>query len=364
MKHKYILLFVFLMATSVIRAQITKVKPITVYTNYYKTTHLIFPSDIKYFNSVTDLVSVDQPVGVPFVLRLKATEKELNEVTNISVTTSDGKFYDFEVVYKENLVVTNLYLENMRYIMPEKIGIDDITQTHIIFDKGIKYVDIGDECVTSSLAFNTTNVVWIKAEDKKFLAGETNISVVTEDKQFYTYDLVYSQKTVSSYYTSKDVAKRVEPVLLPANDFTDNERLEIKEKSYKFQRKIYSLGEQRDGIVFSITNVFIHKNMILFRCEIDNTSSIPYNMEYVKFNIIDKKKHKLTASQELEQRPIYLEDYKPSVEPHKSHRFIIGFETFTIPDDKFLRIEINEKNGGRHVNFKVSNKNITDGQVF
>ncbi len=34
------------------------------------------------------------------------------------------------------------------------------------------------------------------------------------------------------------------------------------------------------------------------------------------------------------------------------------FEKFTLPDAKFLAIEINEKNGGRHLFMKVKNNKI------
>lgn len=40
--------------------------------------------------------------------------------------------------------------------------------------------------------------------------------------------------------------------------------------------------------------------------------------------------------------------------------YVIAFDKFTIPDDKFFRIEINEKNGGRHVLFDLENGDIVN----
>lgn len=41
-------------------------------------------------------------------------------------------------------------------------------------------------------------------------------------------------------------------------------------------------------------------------------------------------------------------------------KYVIAFDKFTIPDDKFFRIEINEKNGGRHVLFDLENGDIVN----
>lgn len=364
MKHKYVLSFLLLFATFHISAQLEKINPIAVAVNYYKTTHLIFPSHVKYFNSVGDFIAVDQPDNVPFILRIKANETEIPEETNVSVATADGKFYEFEVKYNKDLKYTNLHLKTMAHTLPQVISIDEVTKTHVLFPDAIKYVDIGDDSILSSLAENTRNVLWIKSKSEDFEPGESNISVVTEDDEFYTYDVKYSENSGASYYAIEKMSSQEEQVILPVNDFTDNERRRLKEKINQYDRYIYSLGEKKDGILFSVANVFIHKNMIMFRCEVENVSSIPYYIEYTKFNIVDRKKHKLTASQEIEQKPIFIEGYKAYIEPHKSNMFTIGFETFTIPDDKFLQIELNEKNGGRHVNFNVSNKDITGGQTF
>ena len=40
--------------------------------------------------------------------------------------------------------------------------------------------------------------------------------------------------------------------------------------------------------------------------------------------------------------------------------YVIAFDKFTIPDEKVFRIEINEKNGGRHVLFDLENSDIVN----
>lgn len=357
----YIIVFILLICQTV-NAQLAKVNQINVPVCYHKTVHLIFPSDIKYFNSVSDVVAIDNPQNVPYILRIKANLLKCDKQTNVSVATADGKFYDFVVNYANDIYFTNLYLDTYKWTLPETIPVNDSVQTHLIFSDAIKYVDIGDNSIESSLAGGTLNILWIKANNKTL--QETNVSVVTTRNKFYSYNVAFSDCPINSFYTDPNIKNEAEQVILPENQFTDGEKIRIMNKVNAFGRQVHALGEKKDGIMFSILNVFIHKNMLLFRCEIENLSSIPYDVEYMKFNIIDKKKEKLTASQEVEQQPIFLENYSGYVKPHDNSVFVIGFDKFTIPDDKFLQVELNEKNGGRHVLFLLKNKDIIEGQTF
>lgn len=359
---KKILILLLIFGCSYLNAQLVRIEPIKLSVNYTQTVHLLFPSKIKYFSSVGDFVAIDNPEDVPFLLRCKAQVTDFNEVTNLTVATSDGKFYDFSVVYQEHLPFTNLFLSHNRSLVPEDVGLNNKTETHIVFPNGIKYIDIGELTITANVAKNTRNILRVKANEENKLG--TNISVVTDDDKFYTYNAYFTPNPVTSFYASGTVEQKEEQVLLKDNDFTDSYRKKISENISEYKRHIYSLGEKRHGIVFSVLNIFIHENFLFFRCEVNNTSSIPYNIEYTKFTIIDRKKAKLTATQQLEQPPIYVEGYNNTVFPKSKNVFTLGFETFTIPDEKYLRIELNEKNGGRHIHFHISNKDIINGQVL
>jgi conjugative transposon TraN protein len=79
--------------------------PLTVSTN--KTSNLIFPFAIK----SVDIGSVDllaqKADGIENVLQLKAAKENFDE-TNLSVITSDGKFYSFLIDYSRNPTLLNL----------------------------------------------------------------------------------------------------------------------------------------------------------------------------------------------------------------------------------------------------------------
>jgi Bacteroides conjugative transposon TraN protein len=356
----FILLFFIICNNSA--AQLINIKSDTLSVNYDKTLHLIFPSNIQYFTSVDEFVVVDNPGEAPWILRIKSNQRNFTKPTNVSAATSDGQFYDFIIFYNENSLISNIFLPEKASISPETILVNNLSQTHLLFPDVIRYTDYGSPDIEIEQANNTQNILRVKGLLEGFT--ETNISVVTNDKKFYTYNIRYSQEnTTKSYFVDKPI-KPEENVILSVNELTDRDREEIRKKIEQFPRNIFSLGQKKDGILFSVNNIFIHQNFLFFKLSINNRSAIPFDIDYLKFNIVDKKKQKLTASQEIEQQSIYIDNYKTYIEPYKENVFIVGYEKFTIPDQKTLKIEINEKNGGRHINFHLENKDIINGEIF
>jgi len=66
---------------------------------YNKTTHLLFPSPIKYVDLGSENLIANKADDVANVLRVKASTRDFEEETNFSVVTEDGKFYNFDVFY-------------------------------------------------------------------------------------------------------------------------------------------------------------------------------------------------------------------------------------------------------------------------
>lgn len=76
-----------------------KLEPYKMEVTYNKTTHLLFPSPIRYVDLGSENLIADKADEVANVLRVKATTRDFEEETNFSVVTEDGKFYSFDVFY-------------------------------------------------------------------------------------------------------------------------------------------------------------------------------------------------------------------------------------------------------------------------
>ena len=83
---------------------------------YDKTTHIIFPSSVRYVDLGSLNLIAGKADGAENVIRVKATVKNFREETNMSVITESGSFYTFNVKYAEEQLLLNIemkdFLEN------------------------------------------------------------------------------------------------------------------------------------------------------------------------------------------------------------------------------------------------------------
>lgn len=108
-KSHYLLMILFLVAASRSFAQDSivtslpideaRILPYKMQVTYNKTSHLLFPSRIRYVDLGSDLLIADKAEPIGNVLRIKSAVMDFEGETNFSVITEDGKFYNFDVYY-------------------------------------------------------------------------------------------------------------------------------------------------------------------------------------------------------------------------------------------------------------------------
>lgn len=76
-----------------------KIEPYEMEVTFDKTSHLIFPSAIRYIDLGSDYLVAGKAEDADNVLRVKAAVRDFEEETNFSVITEDGCFYSFNVYY-------------------------------------------------------------------------------------------------------------------------------------------------------------------------------------------------------------------------------------------------------------------------
>lgn len=79
--------------------ELGRVEPYTIAITYEKTSHIIFPSGIRYVDLGSDNIVAGKAADADNVLRVKAAVVGFQTETNFSVITEDGKFYSFDVLY-------------------------------------------------------------------------------------------------------------------------------------------------------------------------------------------------------------------------------------------------------------------------
>ena len=79
---------------------------------YGKTTHIIFPSAVRYVDLGSPNLIAGKADGAENVIRVKATVRNFREETNMSVITESGSFYTFNVKYADEPLLLNIEMKD------------------------------------------------------------------------------------------------------------------------------------------------------------------------------------------------------------------------------------------------------------
>ena len=261
-----------------------------------------------------------------------------------------------------------------RMIPPHALEVCYAKTTHIIFPSEIVYVDLGNENLVAGLADGAKNVLRVKSAFKSF-KQETNLSVITEDGCFFTFNVKFAKEPLLLNIEMTDFIHDGEAVNRPNNaqeiylERLGSEspmlvKLIMKSIHKQNKREIKHIGSKRFGVQFLLKSIYANNGLLYFHTEIKNSSNIPFDIDYVSFKIVDKKVIKRTAMQEQVLEPLRAQNYVMVVPGKTSERTVFALEKFTIPDDKQLVIEVSEKEGGRHQSFVVENEDIVKANVI
>lgn len=90
------------------------ISPYSMQVAYDKTSHLIFPSAIRYVDLGSDYLLASKAEDAQNVLRIKAAIRNFEDETNFSVITDEGRFYSFNVQYSPFPKSLNYDLQTMQ----------------------------------------------------------------------------------------------------------------------------------------------------------------------------------------------------------------------------------------------------------
>lgn len=101
-----------------------KIEPYKMEVTYDKTSHLIFPTAIRYVDLGSEYLIAGKAEDAENVLRVKATVRDFETETNFSVITNDGRFYSFNVYYSSYPEVLSYDMLTMQKAVDKANGND------------------------------------------------------------------------------------------------------------------------------------------------------------------------------------------------------------------------------------------------
>ena len=264
-------------------------------------------------------------------------------------------------------------------IRPLRIEAGFSKTVHILFPSPVTYIDIGSMDIIAGKADGAGNVVRVKAVVRNFTT-ETNLTVITEDGGFFSFDVHYAenpavstinisapkQTTVESGSTQPEPAPTEGRVLLqevgrekPATvkrvlgDIYRQNRMDVK-----------GVRTKKYGIGVEVLGIYVHNDVIYIHTMISNETNISFEVDARQFIVADRKLAKRTAQQQTPLDILRVCNDPTVVRGHQRQRTVFALQKFTIPDDKVLLWEIIERNGARHQTVEIPAKELLDAKLL
>lgn len=256
------------------------------------------------------------------------------------------------------LIIHFILTLSLNLIGQIKMCINENKVIHLISKEKITYLQVGNpNMVLAEIVTEHSNLVRTKATGK--FEGETSLSLVS-GRKMYCIELSYGEVHENSFHLKelKGVpADLYHGGLLREEDLQSFSRMILLEK----KRSIRNRNTKRDGIHFSVRNIYLKNAALFFELEVHNITDMDYEVEGFQWWIQDKRRLKATNTQEYQIHPMY-QYYEIQCVPAKRRiREVFVLPKFTITDQRILRIEMREKalgNTGRKLSLEVKNKDI------
>ncbi|MFR3217670.1 MAG: conjugative transposon protein TraN [Dysgonomonas mossii] len=255
-----------------------------------------------------------------------------------------------------------------RMISPYGLEVTFDKTVHIIFPASIRYVDLGSSNIIAGKAGTSENVLRVKASVRSF-ESETNMAVITEEGSYYTFNVKFADEPEKLNIEMKDFMHDGIATNRPNNSLdiylkelgSESPRLVylINRAIYKSDKRLVKhIGSKRFGIQYLLKGIYSHNNQLYLHTSIKNSSNVPFDIDFVRMKIVDRKVAKQTAIQETVIYPLRAYNFISTVGGNQTERTVFTIDKITIPNDKQLIIELFEKNGGRNQVFIIENADL------
>ena len=270
-------------------------------------------------------------------------------------------------------------------IRPLRIEAGFTKTVHILFPSPVTYIDIGSMDIIAGKADGAENVVRVKAAVRNF-AAETNLTVITEDGGFFTFDVYYAENPAVSTLnltvqepqpeSMKEPAAAGDPLpTAPASEGRVLLREVGREKPATVKRMLSDIYRQnrmdvkgirtkKYGIVVEVLGIYVFNDVIYMHTCISNDTNISFEVDSRRFIVADRKLTKRTAQQQSTLEILRVCNDPAVVRGHQRQRTVFALPKLTISDDKVLLLEIIEKNGARHQTVEIPAEELLEAKLL
>ena len=240
------------------------------------------------------------------------------------------------------------------------------TTTHFVSPEPIEYVDISSTDVHGDLP--EKNIFRLRTDSNKIHPGDHfTVTIITK-----SYISVY--KIMVKDPLSKDCVQNSGAYVISVNP---NDAVQVNQSgvlnnqqcfdlcfnAMNRKRNVFDIHANAYGMKMWVSNIFTMGDYIIIGVEVRNKTQLQFDIDQLRFKIVDKHQVKSAVSQDIELKPFYsFNNTDGKIITKKWMNFYV-FKKFTYPTQKLFSIEMTEKQySGRKIDLKVQYKQILNAE--
>lgn len=375
MKNLLVLITVFLSfcAVSSQNLQQKGAKKIPLEVSDVKWLYLQFPAKINYVDMGTDEIVAQKLDEAENILRIKS-EIPVFDNTTLTAITKDGRIYTFDLNYDQNPRTIAIDVKNVsdsikpeHFLSESTIELSSMRTSHLSYNSDETVIDVavGVDSIIAEKISDFNNVVIAKRVGEFDVFNTTSLHVVTKDSKnnVKIYPHIISAND-NPELVNLVIGNNEEKASFSVASMNEVEMEEYGKAVVEKGAVLNNIGITENKMLFSLIGLFIKDDVLMFHLYLQNDSKIDYEIDFIRSYIQNKKKTKKQTYQDDEKIPIYVYRSKEGdlVEGDTGYSAVFFFKRFTVPDKHQFYFEIFEKNGGRHLKFTASNKEILNAK--
>jgi hypothetical protein len=200
---------------------------------------------------------------------------------------------------------------------------------------------------------------------------ESNLLVINSNGLVFSYIIRYKKQLSKLNYfipVSTSIGNE-KPIVIdsihaesPEKSIANRMRYYRKFCSYLLNRnqRIGSIKKRSQDIVLRVENIVFDKEELYFVIQVKNNSTLDYDLNFLNLSIETRQKGKKKSLQRLDQKPIYKHQLPSKIAEGEMMRFVYVLPKFSLANDRRVLLEVNEKDGERTIELKISHSFINN----
>ncbi len=200
---------------------------------------------------------------------------------------------------------------------------------------------------------------------------ESNLLVINKNGTIFSYIVRYKKQLSKLNYfipLSNSIGNE-KPIVTDSIQVVSSEK-NIDNRTYYYQKfcsyllnrnqRIGRIKKRTQGIVLNVKNVVFDKEELYFVIQIENNSTMDYDLNFLNLSIETRQKGKKKSLQSLYQEPIYRHHLPSKIAEGKMVRFVYVMPKFSLSNDRRAILELNENDGERNIKLNISHRYINN----